>query len=143
MSLSSIFSQPLLIYDDKCSSCTKFAKSVSIVSKGWIRTAGHYYSTEADEARKLVFPSGYNATKMFWLINSHGAYGARSGLIPVIKEIILVNIGKRKIKNCNQNQDEYRITCDYSRELSCMSTKSTLKRFIGMMLHGTRFYFNS
>ena len=142
MSLSSMFSQPLLIYDDKCSSCTKFAKAVNLVSKGWIRTAGHYYSKEADEARKLVFPSGYNATKMFWLINSQGAYGARSGLIPVIKEIILVNIGKRKIKDCHQNQDKYRITCDYSRELSCMSTKSTLKRFIDMMLHGTRFYFN-
>ena len=109
----------------QCSSCTKFAKAVNIVSKGWIRTAGHYYSTEADEARKSVFPSGYNATKVFWLINSQGAYCARSGLIPVIKEIILVKIGKRKIKDCNQNQDEYRITCDYSRELSCMSTKST------------------
>ena len=143
MSLSSIFSQPLLIYDDKCSSCTKFAKSVNIVSKGWIRTAGHYYSTEAHEAKKLVFPSGYNPTKMFWLINSQGAYGARSGLIPIIKEIILVNIGKRKIKDCQQNQDEYRITCDYSRELSCMSTKSTLKRFIDMMLSGARFSFST
>ena len=138
-----MFSRPLLIYDDKCSSCTKFAKAVNIVSKGWIRTAGHYYSKEADEARKLIFPLGYNATKMFWLIDSQGAYGARSGLIPVIKEIILVNIGKRKIRDCHQNQDKYRVTCDYSREFSCMSKKGTLKRLIEMMLHGTRFSFNS
>ena len=58
-----MFSQPLLIYDDKCSSCIKFAKAVDLVSKGWIRTAGHYYSMEADEVKKLVFPSDYNATK--------------------------------------------------------------------------------
>jgi hypothetical protein len=143
MSLSSMFSQPLLIYDDKCSSCIKFAKAVNLVSKGWIRTAGHYYSMEADEVKKLVFPLDYNATKMFWLINSQGAYGARTGLIPIIKEIVLVNIGKKKIKDCHQNQDKYLIACDYTREVSCMSTKSTLKRLIDMMLHGARFTFNS
>ena len=137
-----MFSRPLLIYDDKCSSCAKFAKAVNLLSKGWIRTAGHYYSREADEAKKLVFPSGYNATKMFWLINSEGAYGARSGLIPVIKEIVLVNIGKKKIKD-SQNQDKYLIACDYTGEMSCMSTKSTLKRFIDMMLSGARFSFST
>ena len=88
MRLSSIFSRPLLIYDDKCSSCGKFAQIASILSRGWIRTAGHYYSQEAKNARKLVFPPDYDPTKMFWLINENGAFGARSGLLPVIKEII-------------------------------------------------------
>ena len=121
----------------------KICQSCKSCIKGWIRTAGHYYSMEANEVKKLVFPLDYNATKMFWLINSQGAYGARAGLIPIIKEIVLVNIGKKKIKDCHQNQDKYLSACDYTREVSCMSTKSTLKRLIDMMLHGARFTFNS
>ena len=89
MDLSSYFSIPLLIYDDKCSSCTKFAKFANTLSRGRIRIAGHYYSEEAIEAKKLVFPIKYDSTKMFWLINKKGAYGARSGLIQVIKEIVI------------------------------------------------------
>ena len=94
-----MFSRPMLIYDDRCSSCTKFAKTANTLSRGWIHIAGHYYSYEATEAKKIVFPADYDATKMFWLINKSGAYGARRGLIPVIKEII---IGLFRGKGTNQ-----------------------------------------
>jgi hypothetical protein len=88
-SLSSSFKRPLLIYDDQCYSCARFAKVISILSRGWIRTAGHYYSPEATEAKEMIFPADYGATKMFWLVNKSGAHDARSGLLPLIKEIIL------------------------------------------------------
>jgi len=89
MDLPSLFSIPLLIYDDNCSACTKFAKTAHILSRGRIRIAGHYYSKEAEEAKKIVFPKDYDPTKMFWLINRKGAYGARLGLIEVVKEILI------------------------------------------------------
>ena len=144
MTLSSIFSRPLLIYDDKCSSCTKFAKTANILSKGWIRTAGHYYSQEAIEARKLVFPPDFDATKMFWLINKGGAYGARSGLLPVIKEILSGNFKQVRKKEEEEKQDDYIIACEYNGHVSCMSTTiSTIKRILNLMRNGRRFYFYS
>ncbi len=137
MRLSSIFARPLLIYDDKCSSCGKFAKAASILSRGWIRTAGHYFSEEAKNAKKLVFPADYDPTKMFWLINETGAYGARSGLIPVMKEIIT------GIFKGEKNLDNYAITCEYITEMSCMSTKNTIKRVINMMQNSGKFAFQN
>jgi hypothetical protein len=52
-------------YDDKCSSCGKFADVAFTLSGGWISTAEHYYSQEAIEAKKLVFPTDYDAKTMF------------------------------------------------------------------------------
>ena len=63
-----------------------------------IRIAGHYYSDEAIRA-KHCFPASYESTEMFWLINRNGAYGARCGLLQVIKEIILALIKRRYVKN--------------------------------------------
>ena len=80
MSFSTNFAQPLLIYDDKCSSWEKFAKSVAKISREWIQIAGHYYSQEAINTKKMIFPINYDPTEMFWLINKKGAFGARSGL---------------------------------------------------------------
>jgi hypothetical protein len=140
-----MFSQPLLLYDDKCSSCTKFAKTANILSKGWIRTAGHYYSQEAIEARKLVFPPDFDATKMFWLINKGGAYGARSGLLPVIKEILSGNFKQvRKKEEEKEKQDDYISACKYNEQTSCICTTiSTIKRILNMMRNGRQFYFYS
>lgn len=137
MRLSSVFSRPLLIYDDKCSSCGKFAQIASILSRRWIRTAGHYYSEEAINAKKLVFPPNYDPTKMFWLINENGAYGARSGLLPVMKEII------KGIFKGGRNIDNYNIICDYTKEMSCISTKNTIKRVANMMRNSGKFAFQN
>jgi hypothetical protein len=77
-----------LIYDDKCYSCTKFANTAKTLSNGWIRTAGHYHSEQAKIAKMMIFPDGYDSTKMFWLVNRSGAHGARCGLVPLVKEIV-------------------------------------------------------
>ena len=127
---SSIFSRPLLIYDDECSSCGKFAQIASILSRGWIRTAGHYYSEEAKNAKKLIFPPNYDPTKMFWLINENGAFGARSGLLPGIFK-------------GGKNLDNYNIVCGYTKEMSCISTKNTIKRIANMMRTSGKFAFQN
>ena len=140
-----MFSRPMLIYDDRCSSCTKFAKTANILSRGWIHIAGHYYSYEATETKKVVFPADYDATKMFWLINKSGAYGARRGLIPVIKEII---IGLFRGKGTNQeiidwnNNINNPSACEYrDQTTSCESAENTLKRVTNMMRNSGKFLF--
>ena len=145
MDLSSRFSIPLLIYDDKCSSCTKFAKTANTLSRGRIRIAGHYYSKEAIEAKKMVFPTNYDPTKMFWLINKKGAYGARLGFIQVVKEIIIGWFKGKGIKNNknnnSNNSNNYNLSCEYKDlGLSC-SSESILKRIINMIRNSGRIQF--
>jgi hypothetical protein len=135
MSLSSTFQRPLLIYDDKCYSCAKFAKAASMLSRGWIRVAGHHYSQEAKEAKEAVFPPGYDATKMFWLINRSGAYGARSGLPQVAREIIVGMFRSRK-------KSEVMESCEYGgTSMSCYTPTNVLKRLARMLSHGASFPF--
>ena len=138
-SLSSSFKRPVLIYDDKCYSCAKFAKVASMLSRGWIRTAGHYYSQEAKEAKEMIFPADYDATKMFWLINRGGAHGARSGLLPLAKEILVgIFRGRGKVGDIS-------VSCEYdnTNNMSCYTLTDVLKRITGTLSKGTIFRFNT
>ncbi len=145
MSFSSKFSQPLLIYDDKCSSCGKFAKTAAKLSRGWIRIAGHYYSQEAIDTKKMIFPPNFDATKMFWLINKKGAYGARSGLFQVMKEIIIGNfksiLNNQDRKKDHNNNNNLIVYCDYHDGESCVSTRTTLSRIFNLIKNSHKFTF--
>ncbi len=130
-----MFQRPLLIYDDKCYSCAKFAKVASALSRGWIRIGGHYYSQEAKEAKEMVFPPGYDAARMFWLINKNGAYGARSGLLPVAREIIVGMVRGGKASKIEA-------ACAYDgTSMSCYSPTNVFKRLASMLSHGASFPF--
>jgi hypothetical protein len=112
----------------------------SMLSRNWISAAGHYYSQEAKEAKEMIFPPEYDATKMFWLINKSGAHGARSGLLPLAKEI-LVGIfrgGGGKVSNIGA-------ACEFDKtnNMSCYTTTTVLKRIAGTLSHGTTFSFKT
>lgn len=85
--MDSITKRPVLIYDDKCSSCTIFAKNAFKYSRGQIDCMGHY-SDDGEKFRKIIFPPNYNETEMFWIITSNHAYGGRSGLLPLLGLIV-------------------------------------------------------
>ncbi|HEX7032173.1 MAG TPA: hypothetical protein VF172_04160 [Nitrososphaera sp.] len=143
MSLSSMFRRPLLIYDDKCYSCAMFAKASSALSRGWIRIAGHYYSQDAKEAKEMIFPPGYDATKMFWLVNGTGAYGARSGLPQVMREIVVgLCKGSKTGRGGDGDGDGMTVACEYdSKSMSCYTPSNVFKRLIKMLSHGAKFTF--
>lgn len=127
-----------MIYDDKCYSCTKFAQIARTISRGWIRTAGHYYSEEALEAKKAIFPSGYDSTKMFWLVDKTGAYGARSGLPRVAKEIAFGIFTSHE----STAQSDPTIACEYKDgKMSCYNSTSIAKRIVRLLSHGATFRF--
>jgi hypothetical protein len=132
VSLSSLFARPLLIYDDSCGPCTGFARAASNLSRGWIRTAGHG-SNKAAKAKAAVFPQGYDATRMFWLINRRGAFGARAGLAPLLREIVAGWFKGGK------NDDAF----SASTSPACSSPDSTLERLAKMLSHGATFRFQT
>jgi hypothetical protein len=41
------------------------------------------------ETKSMIFPPGYDAAKVFWLVNNYGTFGARSEVLPLIKEIVV------------------------------------------------------
>jgi hypothetical protein len=136
-SVSPLFNRPLLIYDDKCYSCTRFAQSVNRLSRGWIRIAGHYYSPEAAEAKGIIFPHDFDPTSMFWLVNRHGAFGARSGLARVIKEIAIGITGAPS----SIRYPEAAPSCGYQADMSCFTSSNIVKRLLRLMSHGAVFRF--
>lgn len=110
-----------------------------MLSRGWIRAAGHYYSQVAKETKEMIFPTDYDATKMFWLINRSGAHGARSGLLPLAKEILVgILRGSGKVKDIDA-------ACKYDKtnNMSCYTLTDVLKRIAGTLRKGTTFRFNS
>lgn len=137
MLLSSLFERPLLIYDDTCHVCGQFAIYVNHLSRGWIRIAGHYDSYEANNAKSLIFPTDYDSTSMFWLINTKGAFGGRAGLLPVLVEIIKGTFRKAcEVENPN-------LACRDIENRSCSSPRSTFVRITCLFKNSKRYGFGS
>ncbi len=78
---------PILIYDDLCYSCTKFAKMANTLCKQKITIIGHY-SESGGKIKKNFFPKGYEGLEMFWFINKGFAFGGRSGLEELVNYIL-------------------------------------------------------
>ena len=76
---------PIVIYDNACHLCIKFANTVNSLSRGKISLIGHY-SEMGEKIRKQYLDSG--ATEMFWFIDGKNAYGGRSALLPLTREIL-------------------------------------------------------
>ena len=126
----SIRHRPVLIYDDRCSSCTIFANYAFNYSRGQINCIGHY-SKEGVKLRKIVFPPNYNETEMFWIITSSEAYGGRSGLLPLLG-LIIKSIFKPN-KSPNSNFAGY---CSDNK--SCSDKKFQIKRLYNLLKHGKK-----
>ena len=128
----------------------KFAFWAKRLSRGWIRIAGHHYSPEATNAKKSIFPDNYDPTQMFWLINKNGAYGARSGLVQVFKEIISGAIKTGIVNGSPGDCDEFILTdsdvtalrndsCGYPTGSSCVSIRDTWARIVNMLRNSERY----
>jgi hypothetical protein len=141
MELSKIFEHSMLIYDDKCSSCYKFALLVHKLSNGWIRIEGHYYSSNIHLINKVLFPANYDPKKMFWLVNKKGAWGARSALIPLIVEVIRGRL-KSHIEIKRNSTIDNTLSCRLDSNSVCSSYFNTFKRILGVLRNTGKFPFN-
>ncbi len=129
--MNSIIDKPLLIYDDRCSSCTTFAMYAFKFSRGQIQCIGHY-SEDGEKLRKLIFPADYNETEMFWIIKANHAYGGRSGLLPLLGLIIKAAV-KRKISPSPNFSDQ----C--SNGEICKNKKFKISRLYNLLRNGKKF----
>ena len=111
---------PVMIYDDRCYLCTKFAKIVSFFARKKILMVGHY----TDFGMKIkfeIFSNDYDSTKMFWFVLDKTAYGGRAAIFPLISSVF-----KSKIKHSIRY--EISPSCD----IECKAPKAVFLRTLSL-----------
>ncbi|HJU12837.1 MAG TPA: hypothetical protein VJ792_00075 [Candidatus Nitrosotalea sp.] len=89
---------PILIYDDRCYHCSKFASVIKSMAGKNILIVGHY--TDLGREVKLeIFPKDYDPTRMFWFVTEKTAYGGRAGIFPLLLSILTRRSRKVPIKD--------------------------------------------
>jgi len=128
------FHFPVLIYDNYCSSCSKFANFIYNLSKKEIEILGHFDIERSTELKELVF-SNYSKdpTRMFWYVKADKAYASRKGLFYVISDLIKINLGLINYKNVQLVDQKFSKSCyignNFYSQYGCGdSTKSVFKR---------------
>ncbi len=109
---------PLVIYDNHCYLCVKFAKIVNFLARGRLRIIGHY-SQLGKKLRETILDS--SALEMFWFIDGKTAYGGRAGLFPLLSAIIHTN-GKSGSLSIQESSD-----------LECKTTKAVFLRSASLL----------
>jgi len=82
---------PIVVFDNQCYLCVKFAKFVDFFARGKITMVGHYSDFGTKIRNEILDES---ALEMFWFIDEKRAYGGRAALYPLVKSIF-----SKKIKN--------------------------------------------
>ena len=115
---------PLMIFDDKCYVCIKFAKIVNYLTKGRLRMVGHY--TEFGKSIRDNFLSD-DALEMFWFINKNTAYGGRAALRPLFSTIF-------NLDGTNSNKISIQESCD----IGCKDSLAVFFRSASLITHSRK-----
>jgi len=89
---------PIVLFDNQCYLCMKFAKTINFFARGEITMVGHY-SEFGERIRKTILDK--SALEMFWFINQKRAYGGRAALLPLIKSILSKKTKKSSMSKIN------------------------------------------
>ena len=115
---------PIVLFDDQCYVCIKFAVIVNFLARNKITIIGHY-SDFGIKIRKEILDE--SALEMFWFIDEKRASGGRAALFPLIKSIFSTKTKKSKfiqISNiCSEN---------------CKSTKSVFVRSFSLITNSKK-----
>ena len=114
---------PLVLYDNQCYLCVKFAKFVNFLARGRLRIVGHYTDL-GKKLREVILDA--SALEMFWYVDRKAAYGGRAGLLPLISAIIRAN-GSTKDLNIQES-------CD----LDCKTTKAVFLRSASLLTNSKK-----
>ena len=107
-------SLPLMIYDDKCYVCIKFAKLMNFLAKGKLRMIGHYTEFGGTIREEILED---DALEMFWFIDKKTAYGGRAAILPLIKLIL-----------CKTNSKVSNLKINDECKQECKTIKALMKR---------------
>lgn len=102
------FETPVLIYDNLCTSCTKFAKFTDFLTSHRIMTVPMYPEQSEVNLYHLTMQILPEFHKMSWVLIDGKAYGGRAGLIRLIKYFLLEGDGsihenKFELKKCTND----------------------------------------
>ena len=115
---------PLMVYDDKCYVCIKFAKLMNFIAKGKLRMIGHY--TEFGKTiREEILEE--DALEMFWFIDKETAYGGRAAIYPLLSAILRVH--GRKF-----NEMSIQESCD----IGCKDSLAVFFRSASLITHSRK-----
>ena len=78
---------PILIYDNSCGPCTRYARCVDAMLGGRITMVGHH-TAEGRALKSRIFPDGYGGEEMSWFVDSGMAHGGRSGLLRLLSYML-------------------------------------------------------
>jgi len=117
---------PIIIYDNQCYLCVKFAKIIEFLTKGNLSMIGHY-SESGINFRGML---GKSALEMFWIIDEKTAYGGRAALLPLFKAMI---------KTFTMNSKHTKL--DQSCEQKCKTVKSVFIRSASLFSNSKRIDF--
>lgn len=84
---------PIVLFDDQCYVCIKFATIVNFLARGKITMVGHYSDFGIKIRNEILDQS---ALEMFWFIDKKRASGGRAALFPLIKSMFSTKSKKRK-----------------------------------------------
>ena len=119
---------PIVIYDNQCYLCVKFAEIVNKLARGKITFVGHY-SEFGENLRLEILDS--SALEMFWFVDNKTAYGGRAALMPLLKTILFARKKINKIGNiqgsCNTDCKNVKSVFIRSTSLVSNSRKINLK----------------
>jgi len=79
--------RPILLYDNDCGICSRFAHIAERSSKGWIDIVG-LFTKRGVTIKSDFFNSKDRPDDNFWLLVGDVGYGGRSGLLPLAREIV-------------------------------------------------------
>ena len=117
-------SLPLMIYDDKCYVCIKFAKIMNFLAKGKLRMIGHY--TEfGEKIRKEILEE--DALEMFWYIDKNTAYGGRAAIMPLLSAIFRIH-----------GRGFNKITIQESCDIGCKDSLAVFFRSASLITHSRK-----
>ena len=122
-------SVPLMIYDNKCYVCIKFAKLMNFLAKGKLRMIGHY--TEfGEKIRKQILEE--DALEMFWYIDKKTAYGGRAAIIPLLSAILRIH-----------GRGLNKITIQESCDIGCKDSLAVFFRSASLITHSRKISINN
>lgn len=120
---------PLVIYDNQCYLCTKFAKAVNFLARGKMLLVGHYTEL-GKKLREQILDS--SALEMFWFVDGKTAFGGRAALVPLISAII-------QSKGSGNKGFEHNETCD----MECKNAKAVFVRSASLLTNSKKLAINT
>ena len=122
-------SVPLMVYDNKCYVCIKFAKLMNFLAKGKLRMIGHY--TEfGEKIRNQILEE--DALEMFWYIDKKTAYGGRAAIIPLLSAILRIH-----------GRGLNKVTIQESCDIGCKDSLAVFFRSASLITHSRKISINN